>query len=93
MPRIRITIQIIIAAITKKIINSSQIGQNIMIFSTTDSSPNIFTVCLARKMPIEGKLHSSTWNLLVSGIIRLSDGDSKFVQTSSSENKGQTCST
>lgn len=75
----------------KTMMNSSQIGQMTMVFSMMDSSPKILTVCLARKIPIEGSSQVSVWYSSLSGIIKVEYGFSSFVQISSSENIGQTC--
>ena len=94
LPRdlMRRTSQMIMAMITKMIRKRSQMGQTITVFSTIDSSPKILTVCLARKMPIEGKSQVWAWYLSVSGSTKLVSGSSSLVQISSLLNIGHTCS-
>ena len=82
--------QMTIMVTMKIMMNSSQIGQMTMVFSMMDSSPKILTVCLARKIPIEGSSQVSVWYSSLSGIIKVVYGFSSLVQISSSENIGQT---
>ena len=83
--------QMTIMVAMKIMMNSSQIGQMTMVFSMMDSSPKILTVCLARKIPIEGSSQVSVWYSSLSGMIKVVYGFSSLVQISSSENIGQTC--
>ncbi len=53
----RSTNHIIIRMITNTIKNISHKGHTTMVFSKVDTSPKIFTVCFALKIPIIGKLH------------------------------------
>ena len=50
------TIHITSRIIAKIITKSNHKGQTITVFSTIDSSPKIFTICFALKMPIDGIL-------------------------------------